>query len=152
MNAANNMSRHTDARVLLEYGFAELERRETERAQQARVFFNGRLIPLDTPPVITRGIMKLPLRAVFEWLGYSVEWYGAHGLALLTHGSGGDIIFFVGRNLAIINGSGYVTDAPAQSVNGRIYVTKDFIATATGTTVSWDVDTGVVQFVGGVER
>ncbi|MCL2499411.1 MAG: stalk domain-containing protein [Defluviitaleaceae bacterium] len=149
MNAPNNTARHEDARTLLQYGFDEIIRRETERAERVRIFWNGSLFPLDGTPLVRQGTILLPLRAVFERLGYTVEWHRNHGLVQLSDGSGAAITFFVGRNLTIVNGRVYTMDTPAQTIDGRIFVTKEFIAYATGTTVSWDMDTGVILFSGG---
>ncbi|MCL2604062.1 MAG: stalk domain-containing protein [Defluviitaleaceae bacterium] len=149
MNAPDNTARHADARTLLQYGFDELIRRETERAERVRIFWDGSLFPLDAAPIIRYGTIHLPIRAVFERLGYRVEWHRDFGLARVSHASGSDITFFVGRNLAIVNGQAYTAGTPAQIIDGRIFVTMEFIAHATGTTVTWDMDTGVIMFSGG---
>jgi hypothetical protein len=130
----------------LEFGFEELQRRETERVERIRVFVNGSLLPLDTPPTIVQGEVLLPLRAVFEWLGYTLEWQRSSSLAHLTHDNGRSHTFFVGRNIAIINGQVHTGNMPARMIGGRIFVSMDFVALATGTWATWDRDTGVMQF------
>ncbi|MCL2187251.1 MAG: stalk domain-containing protein [Defluviitaleaceae bacterium] len=146
MNAPDNASRHGDARRLLQFGFDEIERREAERAERIRVFMDGRLFPLDTPPTVKHGEALLPIRAVFEQLGYTVEWQGVHMLAQLTHPNGDNITFFIGRNLAIVNGDVFVGETPAQIINGSIFVSMEFVAHATNTQVTWDMETGVILF------
>jgi D-alanyl-D-alanine carboxypeptidase len=149
MNTSSRAACHAYARTLLAFGFEELNRRETERAERVRIFLGGSLFPLDQVPLIKHGMIHLPLRAVFERLGYRVEWHKNHGLVQLEREKDEAITLFVGRDLAIINGNVYIMDTPAQTIDGRIFVSKGFIAHATGTTVAWDMDTGVILFSGG---
>jgi len=144
MGTPDNPSRHRESLRLLEFGFRELERIEAERIERVRIFFGGSLISLESPPVIRRGQLMLPMRSVFEQLDYSVQWHEHHRLILLTCADGRNSTIFMDRNLAVVNGR----TQPFQShiVDDRIYISKQFIELVTGTAAEWNEATGVVQF------
>ncbi|MCL2356000.1 MAG: stalk domain-containing protein [Defluviitaleaceae bacterium] len=145
MNTPNNAARQQQSRRLLEFGFEEIARREAERAERVRVFYHSDIIPLDTPPVVSHNRVMLPIRGVFEWLGYSVEWH-EYGIIVLESECGNSVTLFIDRGVVVINGETHTVNAPAQTVNGRIFVSEELVAMVTGTSGTWDVATGVVQF------
>jgi hypothetical protein len=145
MNTPNNAARHNNSRALLNFGFDELERRETERAARVRVFFDGGLIPTSSA-VVSRGQLMLPVRDVFERLGYNVTWLGEHRLVTLSRENESTITLFVDRNVVTANGRTFTMDAPTQTINGRIFISKELLAAVTNTTASWNIESGVVQF------
>ena len=144
MNAADNESRQRQSRILLDYGFAELERREAERAEKARLFFRGRVIP--TAPAISRGRLMLPARSVLEVLGYSVQWHNEHKIVILTNENGANISLFVGRSLVSINGTAHRLELPAEEIGDSVFVSMGLVALITDTTYDWNMETGVVRF------
>jgi len=146
MNAPNNVARHAQSRELIEFGFAELERREAERAARVRIFHGGAVVPLNTPPVFSRGRLMLPVRAMFERLGYVVQWHHEPRLVVLRR-EDEIITIFADRNLATINGQTYIMEMPAQFIDGRIFVSMEFVAILTGTSADWNEETGVVRFI-----
>jgi hypothetical protein len=86
------------------------------------------------------------MRDVFERLGYNVTWLGEHRLVTLSHENGNSITLFVDRNVVTANGRTFVMDAPSQTINGRIFISKELLAAVTDTTASWNIESGVVQF------
>jgi len=144
MNTPTNAARHSESRVLIDFGFEELIRRETELSERVRIFFNGRLIPLDTSPEVRRGRLLLPLRSMFEPMDYTVEWHDDYRLVVLSGTNGNTATLFVGRNLAVINGE--TVAVHTQIINDRLYIPKEFIEMVTGTAAEWNEATGVVQF------
>ncbi|MCL1843699.1 MAG: stalk domain-containing protein [Defluviitaleaceae bacterium] len=145
MNADDNAQRQRESRILLEFGFAEIERREAEIAARVRVFFNGMPVPLSSPAVVQRGQVMLPMRDVFERLGYSVTWHAEHRVVLMENDTN-EITLFPDRNVVIINGITHVAEIPAQTINGRIYISKELVALISGTSADRDATTGVIQF------
>jgi len=146
MNAPNNAARHAQSRELLEFGFAEIQRREAERAARVRVFHGGAIVHLDTLPVFSHGRLMLPVRAMFDRLGYTVRWYHGPRLVVLRNDYE-TITIFADRNLATINGQTFIMDMPAQFIDGRIFVSMEFVAMMTGTSVDWNEETGVMRFI-----
>jgi D-alanyl-D-alanine carboxypeptidase len=60
MNTPTNAARQQQSRLLLNYGFAELARREAAITDSMRVHLHGNLVSLDTSPRIYRGRVMLP--------------------------------------------------------------------------------------------
>jgi len=146
MNTPSNSARQSQSRILLEFGFDEIERRETERTDKARVFFDGELIPLTTLPRIYHGRLSLPASDVMEHLGYTVRRNEEHGLVSVTHRDGLSATLFEDRDLAVVNGETLTMSSPVQVINDKMYLSVDAIGAITGTTVDWSLETGVIRF------
>jgi D-alanyl-D-alanine carboxypeptidase len=146
MNAPTSTARQNESRTLLNYGFAELERRINERIGRVRVFYRGTLIPLLTPPEIVNGKLLLPVRDVTGHMGYTTEWHEEHRLVLLTHENGSSSTLFAGRELAVVNGETRILPMSAQIKDGRVYTSLESFEILTGVTAEWNMETGVVQF------
>lgn len=43
-------------------------------AQQIKVFLSGRQVEFDVPPIVDKGGILVPARAIFEALGATVDW------------------------------------------------------------------------------
>ena len=145
MNTANNNERMNQSRTLLQFGFDELARREAERAARVRMFHNGRLIPLTTTPVVDRGELLLPMYAVMRPLGFDLGWNPEYRIATAEN-SDGHITLFVDRPIAFVHGRTVNLRVPARIIDNRVFVPIEFIAAATGTTGTWNVETGVLNF------
>ena len=146
MNTSSRMARQTESRTLLNFGFEELERREKERTERVRIFFNGSLITLTTAPRIYQGELMLPIEDVFTGLGYKLNWNELHKLVSITHENGYTATLLTGRNLAIINGMTRTLSTPAQVIDGKLYTSIETIGTLTDTIAQWSIETGVVRF------
>jgi len=146
MNTSSSSARQTQSRALLNFGFEELERRQAERIERVRVFYNGGLIPLSTLPEIYCGKLLLPVRDIMRYLDYNVQWHREHGLVSITHNNGFTATLFADRDLVVINGETLTLPMPAQEINEHIYVSIDTIGLLTGTVAEWDWETGVTRF------
>ena len=108
------------------------------------VTLNGEAIDFaDQAPEIVEGRTLVPLRAIFEALGASVEW----DQATKTVTSGMDdvtIKLTIGDNTLYRNGEGVTLDVAAQILNGRTMVPARAIAEAYGVDVQWDAATRTV--------
>ena len=90
----------------------------------------------DQAPEIVEGRTLVPLRAIFEALGASVEW----DQATKTVTSSMDdvtIKLTIGDNTLYRNGEGVTLDVAAQILNGRTMVPARAIAEAYGVDVQW---------------
>ena len=83
MNSNDNTGRHRDALALLDFGFAELERRiqlrnlelaVTPQLAEIRVILDGEYMEFDVPPMMIGNRTMVPFRAIFEAFGMEVDW------------------------------------------------------------------------------
>ena len=113
-------------------------------AQDITVTLNGQAIDFaDQAPEIVEGRTLVPLRAIFEALGASVEW----DQATKTVTSSMDdvtIKLTIGDNTLYRNDEGVTLDVAAQILNGRTMVPARAIAEAYGVGVQWDAATRTV--------
>ena len=113
-------------------------------AADITVTLNGEAIDFaDQAPEIVEGRTLVPLRAIFEALGASVEW----DQATKTVTSSMDdvtIKLTIGDNNLYRNGEAKVLDVPAQILNSRTMVPARAIAEAYGVDVQWDAATRTV--------
>ena len=145
MNTSSSMARQTESRTLLNFGFEELERREKDRAEKVRVFHAGKLIPLSTTPRFYHGKLVLPVQDILDHLGYKTRWNEEHRLVMITHENGNKATLLIDRDLAVINGSTYTLEIPAQVIDGRLHSSVNTLGLITGTLAEWSVETGVVR-------
>lgn len=111
-----------------------------------KVVLDGSEIVFDQPPVMIRNRTMVPIRAIFEAMGYSVDWNNETQTATAVRGANiitvkiGDVISYV------LNGQAgaYDSEAPPQIVSGRTLVPVRAIATYADCTVDWDGDTQTV--------
>lgn len=105
------------------------------------VNLNGTLIGFDQPPVMQNDRVLVPIRAIFEAMGYAVDWNEAARTA--TAVKGGDSIIVQLNNDVIDYTTGgvsgaYQCDVPPQLISDRILVPVRAIAESAGCTVDWD--------------
>ena len=121
-------------------------------AADITVTLNGEAIDFaDQAPEIVEGRTLVPLRAIFEALGASVEW----DQATKTVTSSMDdvtIKLTIGDNTLYRNGEGVTLDVAAQILNGRTMVPARAIAEAYGVDVQWDAATRTVVLTQVVEE
>ena len=146
MNTPSNSARQSQSRILLDFGFDEIERREAERIDKARVFFSGELIPLTMLPRIYYGRLSLPASDIMEHLGYIVRRNEEHGLVSVSHASGLTATLFEDRDLAVVNGDTFTLPSPVQVIGDQMYFSAEAVGLLTGTAVDWSLETGVIRF------
>ncbi len=108
-------------------------------AKDITVTLNGKDIEFSNQsPVIVEGRTLIPLRGLFEKLGYTVEWNGDTKTASLSYNNK-KIDITAGSSTMIIGKSNTVTlDVPAQIINGSMMLPLRAIGEATGLVVEWD--------------
>ena len=109
-------------------------------AADITVTLNGEVVDCESygsPATIVEGRTLVPLRAIFEALGASVEWDQATRTVSSTLGED-YISLAVGSTTLIKNGEDVTLDVPAQIINDRTMVPARAIAEAYGVGVEWD--------------
>ena len=86
-----------------------------------KVIINKKALTMDQMPVIVNGRTLVPLRAIFEGLGASVEWDDATKTATGIK-DGKEIKITINNTTAFVDGSAVTLDVPAQIVNSRTLV------------------------------
>lgn len=107
------------------------------------IVLDGQQLFCDQPPVIVDGRTLVPLRAIFEGLGASVEWNNDTRSVIST--KDGTIIFLtIGSNILYKNSEAIVIDVSAMIIGGRTMVPVRAISEAFGSKVEWNNDTRTV--------
>lgn len=111
--------------------------------QPITVTLNGEQLHFDVLPILENSRVLVPLRAIFETLGATVDWNGTTGT--VTAAKGNSIVTLtVGENMAYKNGARVELDVPAKIVNGRTLVPVRFVSEALGERVYWIPKTSTV--------
>jgi competence protein ComEC len=100
------------------------------------VLLNDQQIVFDQPPIIESGRTLVPLRAIFEALGATVEWIPETRTVVSTKESTSVRLQIDSVN-AFINSKETTLDVPAQIVNGRTLVPLRFVGESFGLDVGW---------------
>lgn len=97
----------------------------------------------DVQPVIVNSRTLLPLRAVFEALGATVEWLPERDV---IHGTKGATVIdlHLDDTQATVNGQAVKLDVAPVVINSRALVPVRFIAESLGADVQWDAKTNTV--------
>ena len=97
----------------------------------------------DQGPVIVEGRTLVPVRCVFEALGFEVYWNRASRQAELTRGE--DIIIIpIGSETFTTNGESHPLDVPAQIIGGRTLLPLRLVLESIGYELDWCRNTRTV--------
>lgn len=108
-----------------------------------QVLLNGTPITFDVPPMIINDRTMVPLRAIFESLGATVDWNG-DTRTVTSSLNGTSVNLTVDDYTMYVNGQAVSLDAPACIVDGRTLVPVRAISEAYGANVTWDGNTQTV--------
>lgn len=98
---------------------------------------NGKAVQIDAPAEIMNGRTFLPLRAISEALGATVDWIAeTQGITVILGNN--TIGLQVGNTSAVVNGTVMTLDAAPYIKNNRTMVPFRVIAEGLGATVEWD--------------
>jgi len=98
---------------------------------------NGKAVQIDAPAEIKNDRTFLPLRAISEALGATVDWIAETQGITVTLGEN-SIGLQVGNTSAVVNGTVMTLDAAPYIKNSRTMVPFRVIAEGLGATVEWD--------------
>ncbi len=101
------------------------------------VMYNGEKIKFDQIPVIENGRTLVPLRAIFEKIGATVDWNGDTQTVTATKDDT-SVSLTINNTVAIKNGEEITLDVPAKIIGGRTLVPVRFVSDCFGVTVEWD--------------
>lgn len=111
-----------------------------------KVKIDGQQIAFDVPPQLINDRTMVPLRAIFEALGATVDWNNDTQTVTSTKGNT-TIILTINNPTMYVNGAAVTLDSPACLVNGRTLVPVRAISEAFGTIVDWDGTTSTVSII-----
>lgn len=107
------------------------------------VVLNGQQLSFDVPPVIENGRTLVPLRAIFEAIGATVNWDDATQTVSASKGET-SIQLKIGETSAIKNGTKITLDVPAMVIEGRSMVPLRFVVEAFDGVVGFDSEKGII--------
>lgn len=114
--------------------------------QNILVFYNNSELFFDQPPIIVNNRTLVPLRAIFEAMGASVEW-DQNTQTVTSRKNDTTISLTIGSDTMYKNGESIMLDVPAQVVNNRTLVPVRAISEAFGADVEWNNDSKVVNII-----
>lgn len=112
--------------------------------QKIVVFLNGELINFENQePTIVERRTLIPLRGIFEKMGYSVGW-DAKTKSCTISNSVQTITMRSGHKGMQVNDQALMLDVPAQIINNSLMIPLRAVAECTGATVTWDAPTKAI--------
>ncbi len=112
-------------------------------AADVSVLINNKPVEFDVPAQIIESRTMVPLRAIFEALGATVEWDDATKTVKSTRGDV-TVELTIGKSEIVKNGEAKALDVPAQIVESRTLVPVRAISEAFECKVDWDDSTKTV--------
>lgn len=101
----------------------------------------------DTAPVIIDGRTLVPIRAIIEEMGGSVNWDSEQGIITLNYNDD-TIILTIDSTNAVLNDNAELLDTPPVILNGRTFLPVRFISESFGFDVSWDGSEQIITISG----
>lgn len=108
------------------------------------IFIKNGNAKFDTPPVIKHGRTLIPVRAISEALGATVE-YNADEKAVTITKDDKVIILYLGEQKVLVNGAETTIDVPAEIMNNRTMVPIRFIAEQLEFEVEWNQELQTIE-------
>ena len=108
-----------------------------EAAQPISVYLDGNPVKFSVEPQNIGGKVMVPLRAVFEAMGATLQWNQSTKTAVATKGDI-TVTVTVGKAVAMVNDKQVKLDAPPAVINGNTLAPLRFVAEAFGNEVAWD--------------
>ena len=106
-------------------------------ANEIKVKLDGTKISFDVSPQIINSRTMVPLRAIFEALGASVEWDSSTQTVTSTKGDT-TISLTINNPIMKVNGADVTLDSPGCLIDNRTLVPVRAISEAFGTRVEWN--------------
>ena len=109
-----------------------------------KVKINGKKLEFDVKPQLINGRTMVPLRAIFEALGATVNWDDATQTVVFTRNFTA-VVMTINSPVMYVNGNAVTLDTPACLVDRRTMVPVRAVSEAFGTKVDWDDATQTVD-------
>jgi len=94
-------------------------------------------------PLIVDGRTFVPVRGVFEMLGFAVGWDGDTRTATLTSDMH-EVIIIIGSDVFTTNGENHSLDVPARIISGRTMLPIRAVLESVGYSVGWNEESSTV--------
>ncbi len=118
---------------------------------QIAVTVNNEILTTDTAPTLENETVMVPLRAVFEKLGMTVNWDGETSTVFAV--SDEKIIMLqIGNPRAFVNSEAMELETPAMILNDRTLVPASFIENALGVKAVWHASAETLEITSPVEE
>jgi hypothetical protein len=118
------------------------------RDSDIRVYMNDRDVRFgDSRPFLSGGRVMVPLAPVLDATGYRHR-YDSRAREVTVNGDRGDARLVVGQSYAWVDGERVRLDAPAQLIDGVLYVPVQFLEEATDIRADWDADRRTLRMTG----
>lgn len=102
------------------------------------IYIDGKLLKSDTSAYIKNNRVFVPMRAIFEALQCTVEWFAEEGMIVAMDSNNRSIKLKIGADQVFKNGLiASKIDTKPEIVNGRTMVPLRFVAEALGAKVEW---------------
>lgn len=98
---------------------------------------DGNIVTSDVPPVIIKGRTMIPVRALFESMGATVNWNNEARLVEISLGSY-NVTLVIDSKSAFVNGSQKIMDVPAMIIGERTLIPVRFVAESLACNVDWN--------------
>jgi len=102
-------------------------------------------------PVIVSGRTLVPVRGVFEQLGFDVSWDGEARQAILAR-TGYIVVLTIGSNTFTTNGARHTLSVPAQIIGGSTMLPLSEVLASVGYVVAWDGNTRTASVTSAVPQ
>jgi hypothetical protein len=112
-------------------------------ASSVSVTIDGGTLATDTPAQIVEGRTMVPMRAIFEALGASIEW-NSEEKSVKASTEDTVIQMTIGASSFSKNGQSVALDTPAMIIDGRTMVPVRAVSESLGYKVAWDAETKTV--------
>jgi len=113
-------------------------------AGNIRIKLNGQFINLDTPPIVRKGMVFVPLRGIFERMNAKVMFHKDQG-KIIAHRGKTSVVLKLGDSRAKVNGVGQRLLFPPFVLKNRTYVPLRFLSESVGCSVNWHPPTKIVS-------
>ncbi|MCR8633832.1 copper amine oxidase N-terminal domain-containing protein [Paenibacillus radicis (ex Xue et al. 2023)] len=120
---------------------AQVSAQETSKIH---VYIQQELQQWDPSPFIKDGSTMVPMRALFEKLGFLVTWDADKQTAKAVRG-GLSISLSINRGTAMVNETVYYLDVTPSLENGSTFIPLRFVSEAAGADVAWNESNRSVQ-------
>lgn len=120
-------------------------------ADDVNVTLDGKKLDFDVPAQIVEDRTVVPMRAIFEALGASVEWDG-ETRTITSVKDDTEIKMTIGESVIYVNGKPITLDVAPMITEGRTLVPARAVAESFGAAVDWDGETRTVKIKSFVDK
>lgn len=117
--------------------------RTISSSSQIKVVLDNKKLSFDQPPIMDNNRVMVPIRTIFEALGYDVTWNQSMQTGIAVNGNN-TIRVQVNNAQITYSGGTYWCDVAPKNISGRILVPVRAISESAGCRVNWNGNTQTV--------